>query len=149
MRSRAVSVEEYLSELTEDRRSTVETVRRTILTHLPPGYEEAMNWGMIAYQVPLATYPDTYNGEPLLYVGLAAQKAHHALYLMGIYGDAGLRRWFEDEARALDARLDIGKSCVRFRKLDDLPLDLVGRAVARLPVSEFVARSRDLARRRR
>jgi hypothetical protein len=85
VRSDATTVDQYLSSLPEHRRAAIATVRQIILEHLPRGYEEAMNWGMIAYQVPLETYPDTYNGQPLMYAALASQKDHMAVYLTGIY----------------------------------------------------------------
>ncbi len=138
MQSDAATVEAYLAELPPDRRDAVSTVRATILDHLPDGYEEAMEWGMISYQVPLATCPDTYNGRPLMYAALASQKNHMAVYLTGVYADPEVRADFEERYRATGKRLDMGKSCVRFRKLDDLPLELVGEAVAALPVDEFV-----------
>ncbi len=81
-----------------------------------------MQFGMIAYCVPLSRYPETYNGAPLLYAALAAQKNHNAVYLMGIYADGELRKWFEANYKASGKRLDVGKSCVRFKTLDDLPL---------------------------
>jgi len=140
MRSDAATVAQYLSELPVDRRSAIEAVRKMILEHLPKGYEEAMNWGMITYQVPLETYPDTYNGQPLMYAALAAQKSHNAVYLTGIYMDDKARRAFEDAYRATGKRLDVGKSCVRFRKLEDLPLQVIGDAIASLQVNEFVSR---------
>jgi hypothetical protein len=140
MRSDATSVEAYLTELPEERRQALETVRRVILEHLPQGYEEAMNWGMISYQVPLETHPDTYNGQPLMYAALASQKRHMSLYLTGIYMDDTVREDFEARYRATGKRYDVGKSCVRFRKLEDLPLDLIGEAVGRLGVEEFVER---------
>lgn len=140
MQSDATTVSEYLAELPADRRVAFEAVRRTILANLPAGYEEAMNWGMITYQVPLARYPDTYNGQPLAYAGLASQKNHMAVYLMGIYMDDEARQRFEVAYRATGKRYDVGKSCVRFRKLDDLPLALIGESVALLGVDEFVAR---------
>lgn len=141
MKSNAESVEEYLEELPEERREAVETVRQVVLEHLPDGYEEAMNWGMIAYQVPLETYPDTYNAKPLMYAALASQKRHMSLYLTGIYIDEQAKREFETAYKATGKRYDVGASCVRFRKLDDLPLDLIGQAVGRYSVDEFVARS--------
>ena len=98
-------------------------VREVILKHLPVGYEEAINWGMITYQVPLETYPDTYNKKPLMYAALASQKHHMAIYLTGIYMDPDSKQSFEDTYRATGKRYDVGKSCVRFRKLDDLPLE--------------------------
>jgi hypothetical protein len=115
------------------------SVRRTILANLPVGYEEAMNWGMITYQVPLARYPHTYNGQPLAYAALASQKNHMAVYLTGIYADDAIRERFEAAYRATGKRYDVGKSCVRFRKLDDLPLDLIGESIALCGVDEFVA----------
>ena len=139
MRSDATTVAEYLAELPPDRREAIETVRRTILDNLPAGYEEAMNWGMITYQVPLQTYPDTYNGQPLMYAALASQKNHMAVYLTGIYGDDEARERFEEAYRSTGKRYDVGKSCVRFRKLDDLPLPLIGESIAALQVKEFTA----------
>lgn len=140
MRSNASTVAQYLSELPADRRESVEAVRQTILESLPAGYEEVMNWGMITYQVPLETYPDTYNGKPLMYAALASQKNHMAVYLTGIYTDDEARQEFEAAYRATGKRYDVGKSCVRFRKLDDLPLALIGESIASLDVEQFIAR---------
>ncbi len=140
MRSDATTVEGYLAELPDDRREAVQTVRQTILEHLPRGYEEVMNWGMITYQVPLDAYPHTYNGQPLMYAALASQKNHMAVYLTGIYMSDETRREFEDAYRATGKRLDVGKSCVRFRRLEDLPLELVGDCIAAEDVEAFVAR---------
>ncbi len=140
MRSDATTVEGYLKELPDDRREAVQTVRQTILEHLPRGYEEVMNWGMITYQVPLDAYPHTYNGQPLMYAALASQKNHMAVYLTGIYMSEETRREFEDAYRATGKRLDVGKSCVRFRRLEDLPLELVGDCIAAEDVEAFVAR---------
>ena len=138
VRSDAATVEDYLAELDDDRRAALTTVRQVVLDNLPPGYEEAMNWGMITYQVPLATYPDTYNGQPLMYAALASQKNHMALYLTSVYASPGDAETFELEYRATGKRFDMGKSCVRFRKLDDLPLDLIGQTIAATPVDEFI-----------
>jgi uncharacterized protein YdhG (YjbR/CyaY superfamily) len=140
MRSDATTVAEYLAELPADRRAALEAVRQTILAHLPEGYEEAINWGMITYQVPLARYPTTYNGQPLAYAGLASQKNHMAVYLIGLYADDAARQRFEAAYLATGKRYDVGKSCVRFRKLDDLPLALIGESIALFGVDEFVAR---------
>ena len=140
MRSSASSVDEYLSELPDDRRSAVEAVRRTILENLPNGYEEVMNWGMITYQVPLEIYPDTYNGNPIMYAAIASQKNYVSVYMMGIYMDDDARQKFEAAYRATGKRYDVGKSCVRFRKLNDLPLPLIGESIASLEVDEFVKR---------
>jgi uncharacterized protein YdhG (YjbR/CyaY superfamily) len=140
MQSDATTVAQYLAELPADRRAALEAVRETILANLPTGYEETMAWGMITYQVPLARYPDTYNKQPLAYAGLASQKNHMAVYLIGLYADDAAREQFEAAYRATGKRYDVGKSCVRFKKLDDLPLALIGESVALLSVDEFVAR---------
>ncbi|MDY7079474.1 MAG: DUF1801 domain-containing protein [Chloroflexota bacterium] len=138
MRSSASTVKEYLAELPGERREAIEAVRRVILENLPGGYEEVMNWGMITYQVPLETYPDTYNKKPLMYAALAAQKNYMTVYLTAIYMDEEASREFEAAYRATGKRYNAGKSCVRFRKLEDLPLELIGESIASLPVSEFV-----------
>lgn len=142
MRSSAPTVKKYLAGLPEERRKAIEAARQVILKNLPNGYEETMNWGMITYQVPLKTYPDTYNGKPLMYAALAAQKNHMALYLTAIYMDEEASREFEAAYRATGKRYDVGKSCVRFRKLEDLALDLIGESVASLQVNEFVERAK-------
>ena len=138
MRSSAKTVEEYLDDLPEERLRALETVREVILANLPEGYEEAMNWGMIAYQVPLSRYPDTYNKQPLMMAALASQKNHMAVYLTGVYADDGSREEFVAAYKETGKRLDMGKSCVRFRKLDDLPVELIGEAIARFSVDEFI-----------
>lgn len=144
MRSSVSTVEEYVAELPEARREAIEAVRQMILDNLPEGYEEVMNWGMITYQVPLETYPDTYNKKPLMYAALAAQKNHMAVYLTAIYMHEEARREFEAAYRATGKRYDVGKSCVRFRRLGDLPLGLIGQSIASLPVSEFVQQVREM-----
>jgi hypothetical protein len=140
MRSDASDVKQYLAELPEDRRRALKAVRKTIVDHLPVGYEEVMNWGMISYQVPLELYPNTYNGQPLMYAALASQKNYMAVYLSAIYASDTARDEFEAAYRATGKRFDVGKSCVRFRKLDDLPLELIGKAIARVPVDGFISR---------
>jgi len=140
MRSSASTVVEYLAELPEERRAAIEAVRQVILKNLPKGYEEVMNWGMITYQVPLETYADTYNKKPLMYAALAAQKNHMAVYLTAIYMNEKASREFETAYRATGKRYDVGKSCVRFKELVDLPLELIGESIASLHISEFVER---------
>ena len=139
MRSDAVTVEEYLEGLPEDRREAISAVRSVILDRLPEGYAEEMRWGMICYEVPLAIQPDTYNGKPLMYAALASQKRHMAVYLSGVYADPAAREDFEQAYRATGKRMDMGKSCVRFRRLDDLPLDVIGNTIARYEVEGFVS----------
>ncbi len=142
MQSSALTVEEYLKGLPEARRQAMKTVRNVILAHLPEGYEESMNWGMITYQVPLETCPDTYNKKPLMYAALASQKDHMAVYLMAIYMDEAAHQKFEKAYKATGKKYDTGKSCVRFKKLKDLPLDLIGKSIASIPLRVFVERAK-------
>ena len=139
MQSKAATVEEYLKELPEDRRQAIQSVRKVILDNLPQGYVETMNWGMISYEVPLEIYPDTYNKQPLSYAALASQKNHMAVYLTGIYMTEEARFEFEEAYKATGKRFDAGKSCVRFRKLEDLPLEVIGASIARYPLEAFIA----------
>ena len=142
MRSEAGSVEEYLAELEEGRRAAISAVRAVILENLPARYEETMQFGMIAYVVPLSVVPETYNDQPLMYIALASQKQYMSLYLTRVYSDAALAAWFRQRYLATGKKLNMGKSCVRFRKLEDLPLDLVGEVVAMTPLAEFVENTR-------
>ena len=139
-RSDATTVDEYLAELTDERRTAISGVRDVILANLPAGYDEAMRWGMISYEVPLERFPETYNGQPLSYAGLASQARHMAVYLNDVYADAGSESWFTAAYEATGKKLDMGKSCVRFKRLDALALDVIGQAIARTPVDEFIAR---------
>lgn len=148
MKSKAESVEEYLAEIPPERRQAIDQVRQTILRNLPAGYEEAMNWGMITYQVPLEVYPDTYNKQPLMYAALANQKNHMAVYLTGIYLDEELNQEFEQKYRATGKRFDVGKSCVRFRVLEDLPLELIAESIRAIEMDEFIERTKNLSDRR-
>jgi len=139
VQSKAATVEEYLAELPEERRAVISVVRDVILSHLPEGYEEAMAWGMIGYAIPLERYPNTYNKKPLAFVALAAQKNYYSLYLMCAYQDsedeAFLRRAFAKAGK----KLDMGKCCIRFRRLDELPLDAIGEVIARTPPETMIA----------
>jgi hypothetical protein len=151
--SKAETVAEYLAELSPERAEAIKAVRQVVLDNLPDGYEETMQYGMIGYVIPLETYPVTYNGQALSYAALASQKNYMSLYLMNVYGEAGTARWFVEAYKATGKKLDMGKSCVRFRKLEDLPLGLVGQAIARTPVAEYIksyeaSRSRGKATRK-
>ena len=139
MKSDAATVQEYLASLPEERREAIAAVRAVVLEHLPDGYEECMSLGMIAWVVPLSRYPDTYNRQPLALASLASQKRHMALYLNNVYSDEPTREWFTSTWAESGKRLDMGKSCVRFKRLDNLPLDVVGEAIARTSVDEFLA----------
>ena len=121
-----------------DRREAIQAVRNEILRKLPDGYEERIGFGMIAYVVPLVIYPDTYHKQPLMYAALANQKNHMAVYLSAIYGSDSHRAKFEEAYAATGKRYDCGKSCVRFRQLDELPLEVVGDAIASMSVAAFV-----------
>lgn len=148
MKSNASTIQAYLAEMPPERREAIEKVRLAILANLPEGYEEALNYGMITYQVPLAVYPDTYNKKPLMYAALANQKNHMAVYLTGIYMDEKLYQGFEKKYRETGKRYDVGKSCVRFRKLEDLPLDLIGESVGAISMEEFIERTKGLSARK-
>jgi uncharacterized protein YdhG (YjbR/CyaY superfamily) len=140
MQSKAKTVAEYLALLPPDRREIIEAIRGTILEHLPEGYEEGMQFGMISYSVPLGRYPNTYNGQPLGYIALASQKNYVSLYLMGIYGNPEAEAWLKKAFVEAGKRLDMGKSCLRFKKAVDVPQDIIAKAVALLPVEAFIKR---------
>lgn len=137
--SKATTVEEYLAELPQEQREVVSQVREMVLQNLPEGYVEEMNWGMISYEIPLETFPNTYNGKPLSYIALVAQKKHYALYLNGVYMNTEqqdkLKQGFDEAGK----KMDMGKSCLRFKRLDDLPLDVVGDIVAATSVDDLIA----------
>jgi hypothetical protein len=117
----------------------VSAVVDVIREHLPRGYEEGMGYGMIGWYVPLATFPDTYNGQPLALAGIASQKRHISLYLNHVYGDPALEAWFREGWAATGKKLDMGKSCVRFSRLEDVPLDLIGEVIARGDLPTLIA----------
>jgi hypothetical protein len=125
----------------------VETVRSTILDHLPEGIEETVSYGMLCYVVPLDRYPNTYNGQPLSAVALANQKHHVAVYLMGVYADDAQRQWFVNAWADTGKKLDMGKSCVRFKSLDDVALEVLGMAVARVTPDDLIAAHEAVRRR--
>jgi hypothetical protein len=140
VKSEAASVSEYLQALPEDRRDVIFKVRETILNHLPDGYVERFNWGMLSYEIPLEDYPNTYNRKPLMYAALAAQKNYYALYLMGVYGDTRVEKQLRQDFELAGKKLDMGKACVRFRKIENLPLDVIGKCIASISPREFIAR---------
>jgi len=137
--SRAHTVAGYLAELPAARRKVIAAVRKLVKANIPKGYREVMNWGMIAWEIPLAEYPDTYNGQPLLYVALAAQKNNYALYLTGGYLVPERTRRLQSAYKAAGKKLDMGKSCLRFKGLDDLVPDAIGAAIASTPVAAYIA----------
>ena len=140
MKSNAATVQQYLSELPPDRQEVIRQVREVVLKHLPAGYVETMNWGMISYEIPLSVFPDTYNRQPLSYVALASQKNHFALYLMGVYGNPEAEALLREGFQQAGTKLDLGKSCLRFHKLDNLPLPVIGQIIAACPPDELIRR---------
>ena len=148
MQSKAATVEQYLAELPEDRRTALSAVRKVILDNLPPGVEERMSYGMIGYAVPHTVYAPGYHCDPsmpLPYAGLASQKGHMSVYMMSVYcgcvdgsGMTEHAQWFQNAWKKTGKKLDMGKACVRFKTLDGLALDVVGEAVARVPVESYV-----------
>jgi hypothetical protein len=141
MQSKAATVTEYLAALPEDRRAAIEAVRKVILANLDESYEEGIQYGMIGYYVPHRVYPAGYHcdpRQPLPFAALASQKNYMSLYLMCTYGHTGMRSWFEEAWAKTGKKLDMGKSCVRFKKLQDLPLDVIGEAIRRVPAKLYI-----------
>jgi uncharacterized protein YdhG (YjbR/CyaY superfamily) len=137
--SPAATVDDYLATLPADRRAALTAVRDVINANLPDGYVEGMTYGMPGWHVPLARYPDTYNGQPLGIAAFASQKGYMALYLMGVYGDPNLAKWFTAAYAKAGKKLDMGKSCVRFKTLDNLPLEVIAQTIRKVPVEKFLA----------
>lgn len=141
MTSAARTVEEYLAALPEDRRADVEALRAAVRAGLPEGYEEGMQYGMIGYYVPHSRYPLGYHcdeKQPLPFAAIAAQKGYYGVYLMGLYMSPGLTEWFQGAWAATGAKLDMGKACVRLKKLDGAPIQLFRDAMAKLPVDDYI-----------
>ncbi|MGA2244013.1 MAG: DUF1801 domain-containing protein [Verrucomicrobiota bacterium] len=143
MKSAATTVEDYLRELPADRRTTLSAIRDVILANLPAGYEERMSYGMIGYVVPHSLFPAGYRCDPKLPLPLAnlgSQKNYMALHLMTVYGDPKMERWIRDAWQAAGKKLDLGKACIRFKRLEDVPLKVLGEAIRRVPVKDYIAR---------
>jgi hypothetical protein len=141
MISDAKSVEAYLASLPEDRRAAIQAVRAAILKNLDAEYEEGMQYGMIGYYVPHRVYPPGYHcdpKQPLPFVCLASQKNYMSVYLGCVYSSSEMEKWFRQEWAKSGKKLDMGKSCIRFKKLDDLPVELIGQTVARMPARKFI-----------
>ena len=138
---------DYLASLPQDRREVISAVRELILRNLPEGYQETINWGMLSYEVPLETYPDTYNKKPLSYVGLAAQKNYNSLYLMSVYQDPADYQELIKAFDGMGVKPNMGKSCIRFKKLDQIPLEIIARLIAKTSVQDFVETAKSLQKR--
>ena len=137
--SRAATVPDYLDELDPTRRADIEQVRDAINAALPAGYVETMSFGMIGWVVPLDDYPVTYNGQPLAYAALAAQKNGNSLYLNCVYASPERAERLRAAWAASGRKLDMGKSCIRFRRAADLPLDVVAAEISATPPADFIA----------
>jgi|SRR3970040_167225 len=142
MQSKAQTVEEYLNELPEDRKAVMNKLRATILENIPEGFVETMSYGMIGYVVPHSKYPDGYHCDPKLplpFINIASQKNFIALYHMGIYANPELLKWFTDEfLKHTDLKLDMGKSCIRFKKPDKIPYDLIAKLVRKTSIEDWI-----------
>ena len=142
MISKAQSPEAYIEELAPDRKEVIGKLRQVILDNLPDGFEETMNYGMIGYVVPHSIYPAGYHCTPELplpFLSLASQKNHIGFYHMGIYADPELMEWFTSEYPKYSSRkLDMGKSCIRFKNLKDIPYKLIGELVGKMEVTDWV-----------
>lgn len=142
MPTKPATVQDYLAALPDDRREALEAVRKVILKNLPKGYEEGIQYNMIGYFVPHSLYPDGYHcdpKQPLPFASIASQKNHMGLYLFCVYCDPHGKERFVREWKATGKKLDMGASCVRFKKLEDVPLEVLGAAIKRTPIKDFIA----------
>jgi hypothetical protein len=147
MQSKAKTVDEYLKSLPDDRRAAISAVRDVIRKNLDKDYEEGMQYGMIGYYVPHRIVPEGYHCDPtkpLQFVALGSQKNHMALYLSGIYGSSEEAKWFKAAWAKSGKKLDVGKSCVRFKKVEELALDVIGESVRRIPAKTYLKRYQDV-----
>ena len=135
----ARTVSEYLRGLDPERRRILSAVRKVVNDNLPEGYVEGVAYGIIAWSIPLSTFPGTYNGQPLCCAALAAKKNYNTLHLMGAYGDSAQKAFLRQEFEKRGMRFDMGQACLRFRTLDDLPLDAIGKVIQRLPAKALIA----------
>lgn len=142
MQSTALTPDQYISELPEDRRNVIEKLRKVSLDNLPDGFKEGMGYGMMGYVVPHEIYPKGYHcnpKDPLPFFGFASQKNSVNMYHMALYSDKKLHDWFVSEfPNHSKARLDMGKSCVRFKKFDDIPYDLIGQLLTKITVEDWI-----------
>lgn len=143
MRSEAQTVDEYINQLPEDRKEAISKLRDVIKTNLPDGFQEEMSYGMIGYVVPKSLYPAGYHCTPELplpFMNIASQKNFIAVYHMAVYADKALNEWFTTEfPKYSKAKLDMGKSCIRFKKPADIPFELIGRLASKLTPDEWIA----------
>jgi hypothetical protein len=152
MQSKAKTPAEYIASLPPERAKMITALRKVMLKNMPSGYQEKMQYGMMGFGVPLSAYPDGYLGkkdEAIPYAGLASQKHYVSVYLMNVYGDKKIEAWFKKEYAATGKKLDMGKSCIRFKKMEDIPLALIGKAVGLTPMKEFIKQYEEMRGRHR
>lgn len=142
MQSKATTVDAYLAELPEDRQKAMRKLRSAIKKNIPKGFKEAMGYGMMGYCVPHSIYPAGYHcnpKDPLPFIGLASQKNFIAVYHMGVYANPELLKWFrEAHAKASSKKLDMGKSCIRYKKPEDIPIELIGELASKMTVEDWI-----------
>jgi uncharacterized protein YdhG (YjbR/CyaY superfamily) len=142
MQSKAKTPKEYIDELPEDRKESVEELRSVVLKNLPKGFQEVMSYGMLGYVVPHSIYPNGYHcdpKQPLPFMGIASQKNFIAVYNMGVYSNPKLSEWFVAEfPKHSKYKLDMGKSCIRFKKMDDIPYGLIGELASKITVEDWI-----------
>lgn len=142
MQSKAATPDQYIAELPDDRKEAMQRLRDLALEKMPKGYKETMGYGMLCYVVPKETYPDGYHVDPSLPLGLmsiASQKNFIAVYHMGMYGDPKLLEWFVSEyPKHCKNKLDMGKSCIRFKNIKNIPFDLLGELFSKVTVDQFI-----------
>jgi uncharacterized protein YdhG (YjbR/CyaY superfamily) len=142
MTSTATTPEQYIEELPDDRKLIISKLRDTILTNIPPGFEEQMSYGMLGYVVPFSIYPAGYHCNtklPLPFINLASQKYFIAIYHLAIYGNKPLLDWFTTEYEKIFGKLDIGKGCIRFKKMDKIPYELIGQLCSKMTTQEWIS----------
>lgn len=141
--TKARTVKEYIASLPVEKRKVVASVRTRFKRYVPKGYEEKISWGMITYQIPLKRYPDTYNGAPMMFASIGAQKNHYGLYLMCAYSDKKVIKAIQDAFDKVGKKLNMGKSCIRFKSLDDIPLDAIGKIISKISVAKYIKQYED------
>ena len=142
MQSKATTVNQYIEELPEERKKPITELRKAVLKNLPKGYEEVMGYGMIGYVIPHSMYPDGYHcnpKDPLPFMNIASQKNFIAVYNMGLYSSPKILKWFTDEYEKTQmGKLDMGKSCIRFKKMDKIPYELIGQLAAKITPAQWI-----------
>jgi hypothetical protein len=136
--AKAKTVAEYLAGMTPEKRAVITAARKLVRANIPKGYAEFMSWGVINWGIPLSEFSNTYNGHPLCYIALGAQANHNALYLMGCYGDARQTAFLKEEFKKAGKKFDMGKSCLRFKTLDDLELKSLGKVIGMVSPQQFL-----------